>query len=136
MRLRSSRGGASSGSRRETGDRGGARRPRASSEKALRQDASSRETSASTRDREWNRASRASATVRWLDLSRRAHRGPDRRARDPATGATGLERFTEHGRTLVGSAILTFVFVVGTCDVREVLWEEGCEKSAAFRLRP
>ena len=34
----------------------------------------------STRDREWNRASRAPATVRWLDLSRRAQRGPDRRA--------------------------------------------------------
>jgi hypothetical protein len=33
----------------------------------------------------------------------------------------------------VGSAILTFVSVVGTCDVREVLWKQGAKSSAAFR---
>ena len=130
--LRSSRGGASGAGRgggRWTG--GDASRPDALSEARYGvRDASPGDSSVHVaRSRAEPRESGAGDGPMARFISTEGpRRGPDRRAGDVACRAVGLRRVTEGRRTLLGSAILTFVSVVGTCDVREVLWKQGCEK--------
>ena len=134
---RSSRGGASGAGRgggRWTG--GDASRPDASSEAIYGvRNASPGDSSVHVaRSRPEPRESGAGDGPMARFISTEApRRGPDWRAGDVACRAVGLRRVTEGRRTVVGSAILTFVSVVGTCDVREVLWKQGAKSSAAFR---